>query len=193
MSSTLTDSQMSRMKNEMFAFIHEYNTEGDRAAVILTAAMVDELLYQLLAATLKPATSRDDDFLLGNNPLATFSSRISACHRLGILDDSFTRALTLVRKIRNAFAHQISSATLDSGPQSNRVQELVRPFHGSSVFDSFHGTIRDDHPGLSGEYRTVLGIICIRLRGSISQAEEIKGRERSLVDPSWFESSDEGQ
>src|SRR5438270_10281747 len=39
-----------------------------------------------------------------------------------------SRALHLIRRIRNSFAHEVSGAKLDSGPHRDRIRELAAPF-----------------------------------------------------------------
>jgi DNA-binding MltR family transcriptional regulator len=105
----------------------EFAKESDRAAVILTAAMLDNALYQLLRTVLVADTSSTDELLEGANaPLSTFSSRIHAAYRLGLLSKRFARDLHLVRNIRNAFAHNITGCAFDEGGVRSRVTELGR-------------------------------------------------------------------
>src|SRR5437016_8187867 len=83
------------------AFVDDFAKESDRAAVIVGAAKLDLLLYQLLEKVLLPSTSNTDELLAGDSGLSTFHSRIHAAHRLGFIDDQLARALHLIRKIRN--------------------------------------------------------------------------------------------
>jgi hypothetical protein len=107
-------------------FIKEFKDESDRAAVILGAAKLDILLYQLLKTSLRPSTSRSDELLDSDGPLATFNARIVFCHRLGLINDEFCRVLHLIRKIRNSFAHELGGISLDSGAHGDRIRELAR-------------------------------------------------------------------
>jgi hypothetical protein len=102
---------------EFRAFFDEFKNETDRAAVIVGAAKLDYLLYQILGRYLLPITgTKDDELLEGDSPLSTFSSRINLCHRLGLIDTQFARSLHLVRKIRNTFAHEVSGCRLGTPP-----------------------------------------------------------------------------
>src|SRR5688572_21694479 len=96
--------EMEMQYQELREFIDEFKSESDRAAVILGAAKLDLLLYQLIQGVLVPSTSKVDELLDGDSPLGTFSSRITIAHRLKLIDDNFCRALNLIRKIRNSFA-----------------------------------------------------------------------------------------
>ena len=95
-------------------FLDEFKSESDRAAVILGAAKLDILLYQLLTKFLIASPAGTDELFDGDAPLGTFSSKINLAHRLGLIDKDFSRALHLIRKIRNSFAHEISGTTLES-------------------------------------------------------------------------------
>ena len=114
------------------AFIAEFKNESDRAAVILGAAKIDVMLYQLLQNTLRPSTAKNDELLDGDSPLATFSARISLCHRLGLIDDNFCRALHMIRKIETLLL--MKSAASASTPAHDRIRELVGPLRGNRAF-----------------------------------------------------------
>lgn len=101
--------------------------ESDRAAVILAAAGLDELLLHALRARLRPVSGRDD-LLESEGPLSTFSARIKAAYRVGLIDENFASALNLVRKLRNSFAHGLHGQKLADAPHRERVIELMRCF-----------------------------------------------------------------
>lgn len=166
-------------------FVKEYNEESDRAAVILAASKLDELLYQLLSASLMPSSSSRDELLDNDRPLGTFSSRIAISYRLGLIDEGLTRALHLVRRIRNAFAHQLTGTKLDGGPEADRVRELVTPLRGFVNYDDLRRLGADTHSGLSGEFRATVALICLRLLGGISRATRLEGERLSLEPPTW--------
>ena len=82
-----------------------------RALVILAAAKIDIQLRLLIETVFLPkcAKAADEDELLdGNSPLATFSSRIKVCRRLGLLDHRVWKVIDQLRDIRNHAAHWIS-------------------------------------------------------------------------------------
>jgi len=146
------------------AFVEEFAGETDRAAVILGAAKLDTLLYQLLGKVLVPYPSGQDDLLDGDSPLSTFSSRINAAYRLGLIDAQFCRALHLIRRIRNAFAHELSGSTLDSGPHRDRVKELVLPYKGLPFVQEFGKRyFKGKKPGPSADFGIILAIMIFRL------------------------------
>lgn len=147
-------------------FVEEFKSESDRAAVILGAAKLDVLLYQLLQAALRPCTGKSDELLDGDSPLATFSARIAMSHRLGLIDDDFCRALHLIRRIRNSFAHELSGISLDSGAHRDRIRELVAPLKKHESFDYVLEKYFGDKAGSAGEFRTAVALASLRLEGA---------------------------
>jgi DNA-binding MltR family transcriptional regulator len=108
-------------------FLNQFAKESDRACVIVTASILDELLRELLVAHFLPTTATDDAlFDVPNAPLATFSSRIITAYRLGLISNKFARDLHLVRKIRNDFAHSIQGCEFDDSRVHARVLALSR-------------------------------------------------------------------
>lgn len=116
---------------DYFQILHdEFQKESDRAAVVLTASIMDELLRTLLAARLVPVTSSNDELFDGANaPLGTFSSRIEMAYRIGLISVKFARDLHLIRKIRNDFAHNIHGCSFEEVKVRARVTELCNS-HG---------------------------------------------------------------
>jgi hypothetical protein len=119
------------------AFVDEFKSETDRAAVILGPAKNDTLLAQLLDRHLLPSLSSTDELLEGDSPLATFSARINACYRLGLIASEFAKSLHFVRRIRNAFAHEVSGASLSSGARADRLKPCFSPFSQPPSFHQF--------------------------------------------------------
>lgn len=159
---------------EFSKFALDFKNESDRAAVILGAAKLDIILFQILQNYLKPAPSGKDELLEGDSPLATFSSRINMCHRLGLITDEFARALHLIRRIRNSFAHEMSSVSLDSGAHKDRIRELVAPF---LIKDSISWLIEDYLGGKhtpGNQFRAVVAFLSIRLDGLFEKLGPIK-------------------
>src|SRR5262249_48186648 len=104
------------------AFVADFSTESDRAAVIVGAAQLDNLLRQILERYLLPVAGSKDDLLDSDAGLGTFSARTHACFRLGLIDPDLTRALHLIRRIRNDFAHETSAKDLSAGAHADRIK-----------------------------------------------------------------------
>lgn len=173
-------------RKEIEGFIAEFKGESERAAVILGAAKLDALLYQLLAKVLLPSVGNQDELLDGDSPLSSFSARINLSFRLGLIDAKFARALHLIRKIRNSFAHEVSGASLTTGAHRDRIRELCLPLVENEIF----AKTRDQVFGASGpaaDFRMALSITMIRLEAAIHYADEINTRPFSLTPRAWAE------
>lgn len=97
------------MINQFDEFVEDFLMEkSDRIIVIVCASKIDDLLFGILEKYfLQKISGRKDDLLEGDQPLATFSSRIKTTFRLGIIDKSFFDLLEQLRAIRNKSAHNV--------------------------------------------------------------------------------------
>lgn len=125
-----------KLKKKLIQFLPQFVNEKDRTAVILVAAKLDYLLGQAIAAKFLPCTSSNDELLDNDRALGTFSARIHAAYRLGIIDDSFAKALHIFRRLRNDFAHSFHDMQFSDGSHRDRLHELVRPLIGSDFYAS---------------------------------------------------------
>lgn len=173
-----------RIGSEEFEkFTQDFKQESDRAAVILGAAQLDLLLYQLLEGFMLPNPSGKDELLEGDSPLATFSSRINACYRLGLIDAEFARALHLIRKIRNSFAHEVSSVSLNSGAHKDRIRELVAPFVDNWALATMIESYFANEQTSSVQFRAVIALISLRLEGAISDIRRVRSSTIATLYP----------
>jgi mannitol operon repressor len=91
-------------------FLEEFNGETERGAALTAAAFLDDLLRNVIEAFLirnRSGKSLTDGF---NAPLGTLSSRIAACHAMGLISDGEFQECELMRKIRNEFAHKMKTS-----------------------------------------------------------------------------------
>jgi hypothetical protein len=160
-------------KADFQEFVGEFKAESDRAAVILGAAKLDLLLYQIIQQYLAPNTGGKDELLDGDSPLGTFSSKIMLANRLGLIDNEFTRSLQFVRKIRNSFAHEVSGCTLNSGSHRDRVKELVAQLKHKNAFILVREAEFDGKDEPSENFRTALAFLVARLDVLLSHIETI--------------------
>lgn len=104
----------------MLAFYDELDREveraSDRGAAIIAASGLELMLDRILESSLVEGT-------FPNDSVSTFSAKIWLCHALGNLSDDERHDLTLIRKIRNTFAHDID-ASLTTEPASDRCRAL---------------------------------------------------------------------
>lgn len=94
-------------------FLKEFQDETDRGCALVALALLDERLKEILYAFLAD-TSTAKDLIDGfNAPLGTLSSRIKACHSMGLISESEHNNLDTLRRIRNEFAHASHGVTFD--------------------------------------------------------------------------------
>lgn len=91
--------------NDLSTFFGELQKETDRGLPLVAASLIDEKLLETLQSFLCAGKSADRLLIDPNAPLGSFSARIDACASLGLIDQFEYREITLVRKIRNLFAH----------------------------------------------------------------------------------------
>ena len=107
--------------------------ESDRAAIVLGAAQMDELLATILPKRLIDTKKEFFDF---NGPFGTFSSRIDTAQAIGVINKSFANKLHLVRKIRNQCAHNIQKVNLEVPPVSQQISELALAFSDTEFWST---------------------------------------------------------
>lgn len=127
---------------------NEFKEESDRACVILAASLLDNALLGLLQSKLAPCAGSNDSIFDGANaPLSTFSSRIDASYRLGLISARFCRDLHLIRRIRNEFAHNVTGCDFEESAIRDRVQALANSSRFSTLDDSWHDLYPDTPKG----------------------------------------------
>src|SRR5688572_7702181 len=83
--------------------------ESDRAAVIISAAMLEDALETMLRSRLVPVAAQSDSLFDGAYaPISTFSAKIDVAFRFGLISGLFAKSLHLVRRVRNDFAHNVT-------------------------------------------------------------------------------------
>ena len=95
---------------EFVAFLGELNKESERGAVLISCALLDELLTTIIRAFVleRPESER---LLEGfNAPLGTLSARSVAALALGLISDIEYQETETIRKVRNHFAHEVHAS-----------------------------------------------------------------------------------
>jgi mannitol operon repressor len=90
---------------DLSAFLGELQAETDRGLPMVAAALIDEKLLETLQAFTCSCKAADRLLVDGNAPLGAFSARIDASFALGLIDEFEYQEISLVRKVRNEFAH----------------------------------------------------------------------------------------
>jgi hypothetical protein len=173
-------------------FINEFRDESDRAAVVLGAAKLDQLLYRIIQAFLIPVTTGRDELLDGDTPLGTFSAKINFTYRCGLIDSNFARALHMVRKIRNSFAHEVSGCSLITGAHIDRVRELIHPLMSYQICTLFRHHFFNGKNGPDIDFRLALAIMIARLEKKLNTIEPVNSDNAvNLIRQDWVIESEE--
>jgi DNA-binding MltR family transcriptional regulator len=152
-----------RLKENFEAFVNEFRNESDRAAVILGASKLDQLLGMLLERFLLPCANSTDNLFANNGPLGSFSSRIDMCFRLGLIDSEFSKSIHLTRRIRNSFAHEVYGAKLDEGAHKDRVRSLAAPFKDHEHYRFLRTSYFTNVDEQRAVFSSVLGLMIVGL------------------------------
>lgn len=84
--------------------------ESDRGKVLISTGFIEEQLKEVLLAFMLDKPSATELVTGGNAALGSLSSRISACYLLGLISEDEEHDLSLIRRIRNDFAHDIHTS-----------------------------------------------------------------------------------
>lgn len=121
---------------DLLGFINEFQNESDRATAVLGAALLDEKLLQLLEAFFVDDKAEVDLLLQTEQPLGSLGARIRIAYCLGLITRNHFETLTIIKGIRNAFAHQLhglSFTTVSIAKECDRLRLFVR---GSDCFQN---------------------------------------------------------
>lgn len=169
-------------------FVNQLSTESHRAAVILSVAKLDQQLYFLLSRHLLPSYKQEDELFNGDSPLSTLSAKISVCYRLGLIDSDFAKALHLIRKIRNDFAHEINTR-LDKPPNRERIRTLINIVKGTDLFKDVKEVYFQDSNGIITEFFTALTLFAVRLESLLDTVIQIDSGKAASISPSNYPKS----
>lgn len=155
-----------------------------RPLVIVAAAKMDDLLFEVLRRFLLPkiAKPKDPDEVLerDSGPLTTFSSRIKMCRRLGLIDETLYLSLEKLRALRNLCAHEIVFDGATS-PARDHFAELRRQI---THRDSYKLTWQRyfERRTLEGieEWQCLLLTLCVLLQAIKDKVKPTFGSRRTL-------------
>ena len=113
---------------KFWPYLDLLNKESDRGKVLISTGFLEEHLKEILLAFMLDVPQAEELLDGGNAPLATFSSRITACYALGLISKEEHDDLHLLRRIRNDFAHDIHTS-FETQSVINRCRELKHKAH----------------------------------------------------------------
>ncbi len=93
------------------AFLTEFQSETDRGAALVGAALLDQKFSDILRAFMVKSKLTDELLDGTNPPLGTFSARIKIAFSLALIDADELHECDVIRKVRNEFAHRAHRTT----------------------------------------------------------------------------------
>lgn len=138
---------------DLARFVEELNKETDRGLPLVGAALIDEKLLETLQAFFIEGKSSKKLLTEGNSPLGTFSAKIETCFALGLIDEFEYQEISLIRKIRNEFAHAKHGLSFQT--------EKIKGICSSLKSDLPEGS---NYPTNNPRFRFTNAIVCIVLR-----------------------------
>ena len=130
--------------------------ERGRGAVLVGVARVDAALEHLLQAVMSPATAKSDGLFLPERPLGSIGAKVALASRLGLIDASVERALNVLRKLRNAFAHSAESASLEDPAHSSRLGEVYADARTNPLWTPLETVLAAQPPSAHGPLEPAL-------------------------------------
>jgi DNA-binding MltR family transcriptional regulator len=102
--------------------------ESDRGVVIVAGAMIDAVLGDIIKATLVEVPPKQDDLLADYRPLSGAGAKAAMVFRLGLISESFYKALKELFSVRNRFAHDANPETDIYETNSKVINRLIVHF-----------------------------------------------------------------
>ena len=123
--------------------------ERGRGAVLVGVARVDAALERLLQAVLLPAAGATDTFFQPDRPLGSFGARITLAARLGLIEPPVEQALQTLRRVRNAFAHSTTTATLSDSGHADRLAQAYAAARANALWAPLERILQEQSAGES--------------------------------------------
>lgn len=120
------ESKNERMAENMQTFYFQMKEESDRGAVIVSAALIDEILLEILKKRLLPASNPKNDELFKNGSLTDFGARAHLAYRIGLIRKSARDSLLRIAQIRNTFAHISDHRGFSDQKTQDQIRDLAK-------------------------------------------------------------------
>jgi len=130
--------------------------ERGRGAVLVGVARVDTALEHLLQALMFPAPIAGDGLFLADRPLGSLGAKVALARRLGLIDTPVGRALSALRKLRNAFAHSAESASLNDPAHGARLAEIYAEARTNPLWAPLETVLAAQPPSAHGPLEPAL-------------------------------------
>jgi DNA-binding MltR family transcriptional regulator len=102
----------------------EIEESHDRAAAVVAAAFVEDRLATALKARFHQDEAITGNLFRSSGPLGSFKAKIDLAYLVGLCSKEAHSDLDIIRRIRNEFAHELTTKTFES----QRVNDLTKNF-----------------------------------------------------------------
>ena len=121
--------------------IRELSTKSQAGTVLVSAAVVEDHLQKLLLTKMRTLSNNKAKRIF-NGPLRSFAAKIDVAYAFELIDDELYDDLTVIRDIRNEFAHSVVETDFSSPEIIELVQKLKPPDASVDAFSFFQLKIR---------------------------------------------------
>lgn len=109
MSKIRKDDEASIFGNQFQSYLNAFNRETDMGKVLVCTAHMEFLLKVLFSSFLVKHKASESLFEGPNAPFGSFSARLAGAVALGLMTDAEYQNANQIRKIRNEFAHELTT------------------------------------------------------------------------------------
>jgi hypothetical protein len=159
--------------------------ERGRGAVLVGVARVDAALERLLQAVLLPPPGSSDTFFQPDRPLGSFGARITLAARLGLIEPPVEQALKTLRRVRNAFAHSTTTATLTDPGHADRLLQAYAGARANSLWQPLERILQEkvggDGTPLDSSLRDYILLITILVAFLEAAAQQLRPQAPAVV------------
>ncbi|SRR5713226_3260197 len=141
----------------------EVASGSPRAMAIVAAAILEDHLTiviksRLLHKSIKKGKNPIEDMFRGGGPLGDFSNKIDLAYLLGCISAAAAEELHSIRRIRNAFAHQMQTSDFEN----DKVAALCAKL---KIWETCKITMRSADNGKVGHIVVQIGKNVVKKRG----------------------------
>jgi hypothetical protein len=124
----MTADELRKIDREQKEFHASLDHETDRGCCLMAAAYLEYQLENVLKKKLVNKPSIHEKLFDFSGPLGTFSSKIEMSYAIGLIGPKVKQDLILLKKIRNAFAHNHKLLSLADKPMCDIAENF---YHNS--------------------------------------------------------------
>lgn len=118
---------------------------SDRARLIISAAWIDNFLKVKLQNEFSMGNAKAQKILFSENgSLGTFSAKLNIAYCAGWIEADVYHDLTVIRKLRNKFAHTVDPVSLDEPKTRSLIESFQVPYRQYHDWGKLRAAAADD-------------------------------------------------